>query len=173
MFLVHFIGDVHQPLHDENLSLGGNQIAVTFDGVSTNLHSVWDTSIPQKYAGTATLANAQAWANTLTAAIKTGTYSSMKAGWISGMSLSSPTTTATGWASAANAFVCTNVMPNGASGVQNQDLGGTYYTNNLPVVKQQIATAGYRLAAWLNLIVTGSTGLSPAPVSVGVFEGEK
>lgn len=89
------------------------------------------------------------------------------------MSLSSPTTTATGWASAANAFVCTNVMPNGASGVQNQDLGGTYYTNNLPVVKQQIATAGYRLAAWLNLIVTGSTGLSPAPVSVGVFEGEK
>jgi len=158
MFLVHFIGDIHQPLHDENLSLGGNQIAVTFDSASTNLHSVWDTSIPQKYGGTATLANAQKWATTITTAIKTGSYSSLKAGWINGMSISNPTTTATGWASSANAYVCTAVMPNGVAALQSTDLGGAYYTKNLPVVQQQLATAGYRLAAWLNLIVTGTTG---------------
>ena len=43
---IQFIGDIHQPLHDENLDVGGNTIDVTFDGDSTNLHAVWDTSIP-------------------------------------------------------------------------------------------------------------------------------
>ena len=28
-FLIHFIGDIHQPLHDENLDIGGNTIQVT------------------------------------------------------------------------------------------------------------------------------------------------
>ncbi len=40
-FIVHFIGDVHQPLHDEALELGGNDIDVTFAGSSTNLHAIW------------------------------------------------------------------------------------------------------------------------------------
>jgi hypothetical protein len=35
-----FVGDIHQPLHDENLDVGGNDIAVTFDGTSTNLHHI-------------------------------------------------------------------------------------------------------------------------------------
>ena len=37
---IQFIGDIHQPLHDENLDIGGNDIDVTFDGTSTNLHAV-------------------------------------------------------------------------------------------------------------------------------------
>jgi hypothetical protein len=37
-FVIHFIGDIHQPLHDEALDVGGNTIAVTYDGDSTNLH---------------------------------------------------------------------------------------------------------------------------------------
>lgn len=43
-FLVHFIGDLHQPLHvgrDEDQ--GGNKIVVYWFGDKTNLHSVWDT----------------------------------------------------------------------------------------------------------------------------------
>jgi hypothetical protein len=35
-----FVGDIHQPLHDENLEYGGNDIDVTFDGTSTNLHHI-------------------------------------------------------------------------------------------------------------------------------------
>lgn len=42
-FLVHFLGDVTQPLHDEAHEVGGNDIAVTFDGTKTNLHHIWDT----------------------------------------------------------------------------------------------------------------------------------
>lgn len=43
MFLIHFIGDMHQPLHssDDN-DKGGNDKHVVFDGRNTNLHSLWD-----------------------------------------------------------------------------------------------------------------------------------
>jgi hypothetical protein len=45
-YLVHFIGDVHQPLHaSNNHDRGGNDVPVTFMGRQTNLHAVWDTGI--------------------------------------------------------------------------------------------------------------------------------
>ena len=59
-FLIHFLGDIHQPLHDEtNGDEGGNCVPVEFEGEEPrvtnpqreeyfpNLHSVWDTGIPQ------------------------------------------------------------------------------------------------------------------------------
>jgi len=42
-FLIHFIGDMHQPLHLTGRNRGGNGDKVAFDGRSTNLHSVWDS----------------------------------------------------------------------------------------------------------------------------------
>ncbi|KAL2408235.1 Nuclease PA3 [Exophiala dermatitidis] len=47
-FMMHFFGDVHQPLHTEAEARGGNDYAVLFEGKATNLHSVWDTLIPNK-----------------------------------------------------------------------------------------------------------------------------
>jgi hypothetical protein len=45
-YIVHFVGDVHQPLHASNDNdRGGNNVAVTFMGLPTNLHAVWDTGI--------------------------------------------------------------------------------------------------------------------------------
>ncbi len=45
-FIVHIIGDLHQPLHagggDDR---GGNDFKVTWFGKSTNLHSVWDSGL--------------------------------------------------------------------------------------------------------------------------------
>ncbi|PMD62413.1 S1/P1 nuclease [Hyaloscypha bicolor E] len=154
-----FVGDIHQPLHDENLDVGGNDITVTFDGTSTNLHHIWDTNMPEKYAGGSTIAVAKTFAATLTTAIKTGKYESDKAGWLTGIDITDPVSTAMVWASDANSFVCSTVMPNGVSAVEGVDLGGAYYTAAIPIVEEQIAKAGYRLAAWLNLIATGSTGL--------------
>lgn len=43
-FIIHFVGDIHQPLHDEALKVGGNDIDVTWDGDSNNLHHIWGTS---------------------------------------------------------------------------------------------------------------------------------
>jgi hypothetical protein len=42
-FLIHFMGDLHQPLHvGDNHDRGGNDRAVTLLGHPTNLHKVWD-----------------------------------------------------------------------------------------------------------------------------------
>lgn len=41
-FLVHFIGDVHQPLHLTSRSRGGNSDFVIFQGRKMSLHSLWD-----------------------------------------------------------------------------------------------------------------------------------
>ncbi|KDQ59977.1 hypothetical protein JAAARDRAFT_67657 [Jaapia argillacea MUCL 33604] len=42
-FLVHFIGDMHMPLHLTGRDRGGNGAKVSFDGRVTNLHSLWDS----------------------------------------------------------------------------------------------------------------------------------
>ena len=45
-FLVHFMGDLHQPLHcADNHDRGGNAVKVQFEGRQTNLHAVWDTAV--------------------------------------------------------------------------------------------------------------------------------
>lgn len=41
--LIHFIGDIHQPLHaSAHGTSGGNSIKLNWFGESTNLHRVWD-----------------------------------------------------------------------------------------------------------------------------------
>jgi hypothetical protein len=45
-FLIHFIGDLHQPLHvGREEDQGGNRITVNWFDRQTNLHSVWDNSL--------------------------------------------------------------------------------------------------------------------------------
>ena len=61
------------------------------------------------------------------------------------------------WAQQANAFVCSDVLVGGVSAVETGDLDGSYYTAHVDVARTQIARAGYRLGAWLDLIVTEST----------------
>ena len=127
------------------------------------------------------MTQAQSWAATLTADLQTGIYTAQKANWLSGMDLSSPSDSAMIWARDANAYVCSTVIPNGVTAVQNKELDGAYYNSTISVVElqitkgmyiflPQIATcetdgsglAGYRLAAWLNLIATGDIGLAAA-----------
>ncbi|MDR7154853.1 hypothetical protein J2W40_001668 [Sphingobium xenophagum] len=48
-FVVHIIGDLHQPLHagggDDR---GGNEFKVTWFGKASNLHSVWDSGMVEQ-----------------------------------------------------------------------------------------------------------------------------
>lgn len=42
-FLVHFVGDIHQPLHvGTGLDRGGNDVKISWFNQQTNLHRVWD-----------------------------------------------------------------------------------------------------------------------------------
>ena len=74
-FVIHFVGDMHQPLHDvTNNDLGGNCVPIDFFGdvpvernpqsesYSPNLHAVWDYRIIQRMKGTETVAQ---WAASL------------------------------------------------------------------------------------------------------------
>lgn len=48
-FLVHFVGDIHQPLHAGRASdRGGNEIAVIFFREPSNLHAVWDSGMIER-----------------------------------------------------------------------------------------------------------------------------
>jgi len=45
-FVVHFVGDVHQPLHvGRRDDLGGNRVDIEAEGVRTNLHVYWDGAV--------------------------------------------------------------------------------------------------------------------------------
>ncbi|GAA3994563.1 S1/P1 nuclease [Hymenobacter fastidiosus] len=45
-FVVHLVGDAHQPLHAGHAEdKGGNDIKVKFRGKETNLHSLWDSGL--------------------------------------------------------------------------------------------------------------------------------
>ena len=51
-FLIHFVGDLHQPLHaGDRGDLGGNQVSVSYGAYAPeklNLHSVWDGYLAER-----------------------------------------------------------------------------------------------------------------------------
>ena len=72
LFLVHFIGDVHQPLHavERGCDQGGNRELVNFylgedEQANARLHHVWDTSLVDKAMKDSGLADEQALATDL------------------------------------------------------------------------------------------------------------
>lgn len=51
-YVVHFVGDVHQPLHAGLATdKGGNKFQVQFLGRGSNLHSVWDSRMLHAWPG--------------------------------------------------------------------------------------------------------------------------
>jgi hypothetical protein len=45
-FLIHFVGDIHQPQHcADNHDNGGNKVPMMAGPKKTNLHAVWDTAV--------------------------------------------------------------------------------------------------------------------------------
>ncbi|KAJ9195947.1 hypothetical protein DTO166G4_6286 [Paecilomyces variotii] len=153
-FIVHFVGDITQPLHDEAYEVGGNEIKVTYQGYSDNLHADWDTYMPETLIGGSSLSDAKTWADQLIKEIDSGDYASQKASWIDGDDVKDAQTTATRWASDGNSHVCTVVMPNGAAALEKGDLYPTYYNSAISTIELQIAKGGYRLANWLNMVYT-------------------
>jgi hypothetical protein len=131
-YVVHFIGDVHQPLHaSNNDDRGGNDVAVTFMGRQTNLHAVWDSTIigpavkgderayALRRAGDITLAESQQWS----------------AG------------NAVSWANESHGIAVRMIygqLPHSGS------LPDIYEAEALPIVNQQLSRAGVRLAMILN-----------------------
>lgn len=137
VFLIHFVGDLHQPIHvgyaDDK---GGNNQKVTFFGQSTNLHSLWDTGLIRRY---------QQVVVDLVADIQQMIRDNPRLvnEFISQMDFNS-------WAEESYSIVRTNCYDFGSTGPDN--LGAWYYDRNMPLVRLRIMAAAVRLAQLLNTI---------------------
>lgn len=112
-FVIHFVGDLHQPLHNEDVALGGNRIYVTWEGHQFNLHHVWDTSIAEKLLGNphgSPFTIGTKWANQLVVEIADGKYAEAKEDWLKDLDFNDSVATAMAWSRECNALVCTHGM---------------------------------------------------------------
>jgi hypothetical protein len=137
-FLVHFVGDIHQPLHASsridpdtgNEDQGGNTIEVTFFGEKTNLHKLWDTGL--------IMHKVFDW----------GEYVRLiETEWLPGKDVAAlQAGEPVEWALAAHRMaleVAYNFRP-------DRVLDDEYFRDSIPVVDRQLALAGLRLARLLN-----------------------
>ncbi|KAG6009888.1 hypothetical protein E4U21_000990 [Claviceps maximensis] len=157
-FVIHFVGDLHQPLHNEDVALGGNRIHVLWDGKTFNLHHVWDTSIAEKWLGGShrkPYLMAEKWAKQLADEIEHGKFAAQREAWLKNLDFQDTIETAMAWSREANAFVCTHVLPEGAVAIEGQELGGDYFKKAGPVIELLVARAGLRMAVWMDKIAEG------------------
>jgi hypothetical protein len=157
-FLIHFCGDVHQPLHIGFASdYGGNEIHGSFLGYDTNLHHVWDTSVIYQRIDSTFNRDQGAYARFLTQAVQAGgNFSTAAAGWTQCSSASSPSWLCPDeWAGVSASLACTHAYtgPTGTRIADNFSLGTPYYEWAWPVVDQQLAKGGVRLAYVLNKVL--------------------
>ena len=161
-FVVHFVGDMHQPLHaEDNNDLGGNQVTTitTGSGVSaSNLHSLWDTPLV-----------AAAFGSDLDAAtMKAANDDASPSGdWTTGAdTVEGVIAVSDQWAEDAHALAPAAYsllnIPVGAGATSNIQVTATYVQQEEQVVEGQIDRAAVRLAAALNAALTWST----APVAI-------
>lgn len=129
-YLVHFVGDVHQPLHSTPRDdKGGGDFQVNYQGKGSNLHKVWDRlilerkkSTPADYANA--LANQPALADDATRRSDRP---------------------AVDWAVESCRIVLDgNLYPS------SHVMDDAYLDRNLPLAEQRLRLAGNRLAAMIN-----------------------
>ena len=153
-FVLHFVGDMHQPLHcSDNHDRGGNQVKVTVDGFRhksrDELHAFWDTQFVEDQEG----ASPQQFANQLIARVTT----QQKAQWEKG--------SIDDWAMEAYAMARADVYGDPPlSKAAPQFLDAAYVNRAERDVALQLSRAGVRLASILNAALGSDvTSSIPAP----------
>lgn len=135
-FVVHFVGDLHQPLHaSDNGDRGGNEIKVAFEGRHTNLHAVWDSGI----LAPAVQRDERGYALKLIKRIKPGEIVKWQSGPI------------VDWANESHALAARVIY--GELQHTPGTLPDNYEHAALAIVNEQLEKAGIRLAELLNTAV--------------------
>jgi hypothetical protein len=135
-FLVHLIGDVHQPFHAIGDDRGGNGISVSFMGsplcgeYKCNLHGVWDDSLIQNQG-----LSEKKYVDRLIEEIDANHWQRLDGG--------DPAT----WANISHRYAVNAYVPTGAL------LTHDYVAEESKVVDSQLALGGLRLARVLNRIL--------------------
>jgi hypothetical protein len=145
-FIVHFVGDLHQPLHcaDKNGDGGGNRRRVRFFNSNTNLHSLWDSGLLNR-AMTNDGLGIVAYANRLSAGLTTEQRNFARS-----------TTRVTraqiiDWTNESHEIARRDVYTGVAESLSvTSTLGQTYFDDNRGNVDDQLKQGGVRLARILN-----------------------
>ncbi|CAN0876217.1 Endonuclease 2 [Linum grandiflorum] len=147
LFLSHFIGDIHQPLHVGFTSdRGGNTIDIHWYTRKTVLHHAWDDNIimtaEEQYYDSKVEEFIDAIQNNITSG-----WSDLVPKWeaCGGNNTACPTVYASEGIKAACDWAYKGVT-------EDSILDDDYFESRLPIVKLRLAQAGVRLAATLNRI---------------------
>lgn len=169
---------MHNPLHAESISRGGNDIEVIFSGEKTNLHFVWDVKILLKLTQSnhkSEIAAARSWAEKLFQDEMSrkeghlhsfGSSPGLKGSSIDlMMSVTQSEKWALEWASEANAWICKYVLKDGSAALVGQELDGDYFEGAAPIVNELVSKAGRRLGMFVNALAVSraSRGAEVAP----------
>ncbi|KAI4332161.1 hypothetical protein L6164_017091 [Bauhinia variegata] len=157
LFLSHFLGDVHQPLHEGFVGdRGGNSIILRWYAEQTNLHFVWDNKIIES-------AMEKFYSNNLEVMIQaiqrniTNIWSDDRTYWehCAHNYIACPNR----YASESIKLACKYAYKNATPG---STLGDDYFLSRLPIVEKRLAQGGVRLAAILNRIFAPQIGIAQA-----------
>jgi hypothetical protein len=157
MFLSHYMGDIHQPLHEGFIGdLGGNKIKVHWYNQETNLHRVWDDMIIESALETYYNSSLPRMIHELQAKLKNG-WSNDVPSWESCQL--NQTACPNPYASESIDLACKYAYRNATAGTT---LGDYYFVSRLPVVEKRLAQGGIRLAGTLNRIFSAKRKLARA-----------
>lgn len=134
-FLVHLVGDIHQPMHAGHAEdRGGNLVEVKFFGKPTNLHSLWDTDLLESQ--NLSFTEYAAFINTQDKQLIKTYLTSSPSDWLK------------------ESMVLSKAVYQSAAPVGNTapDLSYGYIYQQLPVAQERLVKAGIRLAGLLNSI---------------------
>ncbi|KAJ3324261.1 hypothetical protein HDV06_000300 [Boothiomyces sp. JEL0866] len=165
-FLIHFFGDVTQPLHNSNRDTGGNGDKVNYKGKQSNLHHIWDTEMVQDRI--AENSDQSSYVNQLVNSISSGNFASAASSWISQHPYDAGSQYGNNLASIdysidSDSYGCSYVWAQ-FDADPSQDFSGSYYQGAASIIDIQLAKGGYRLAKHLNAAFAGCSGSTPVPV---------
>ncbi|PHS13798.1 MAG: S1/P1 Nuclease [Kangiella sp.] len=126
-FIVHIIGDLHQPLHAGNgEDHGGNWVKLKFYRKDTNLHRIWDTNLIERRHLSFT-----EWTNWLDKEISPSDIKK----WETNNPL---------------VWIKESVKIRDVVYPKEESIGYAYQYKNMPVIKMRLKQAGIRIAYYLD-----------------------
>lgn len=132
-FLIHFVADVHQPLHaEDNDDKGGNQVHARLGRERASLHKLWDVDVVEPLGP-----DPDAIADSIERDLSPG----QRRDWQSG--------TPARWANEAHAIAREHIYPP-LGGARDLRLPRDYAVGEAPLARILLAKAGVRLAWLLN-----------------------
>lgn len=142
-FVVHFVGDLHQPMHVSRAEdKGGNTIQLNYNGQGTNLHSVWDTKLIE-HEGADYQQLAAKYGQASPAQIKQW-QSDPVIKWI--------------WES----YTISSKLYAEVDAMKSRSIDDSYYTAHIGIIHERLEQAGVRLAGVLNTLFKDGVTASAA-----------